>query len=56
MDDRGETLITEVSPVSAHEAEPGMTGSRYLIVLSGGIPGAMLALEPGGQLGGPSGR
>lgn len=49
MDDRGETLITEVSPVPAHEAEPGMTGSRYLIVLSGGIPGAMLALEPGGN-------
>ncbi len=47
MDERGDTLITEACSQSAPDADPGAAASRYLIVLSGGIPGAMLALESG---------
>jgi diguanylate cyclase (GGDEF)-like protein len=48
MDDKGDTLITTV-PGAVASAEGGSDPSRarYLIVLSGGIPGAMLALADG---------
>jgi diguanylate cyclase (GGDEF)-like protein len=47
MDDKGDTLITAVPPVVASEAGADPARARYLIVLSGGIPGAMLALADG---------
>lgn len=47
MDEKSETLVSEVCPVASEEADRGRCGAPYLIVLSGGIPGSMLALAAG---------
>ena len=48
MDEKGDTLISVASPIAANDTEDRDHGqSTYLIVLSGGIPGAMLPLGRG---------
>jgi diguanylate cyclase (GGDEF)-like protein len=48
MDEKGTTFISEL--LARCEPEPPVTTAMpiYLIMVSGGIPGAMLRLEPGG--------
>jgi two-component system cell cycle response regulator len=48
MDDNTATLFNDLLTMQDGEPSPGPPLPMYLIVLAGGIPGAMLPLEPGG--------
>lgn len=56
MDEKGNTHICEAPPVLPVEAVPERACPTYLIVLRGGIPGAMLQLTPGESWIGRSGE
>ena len=49
MDENGATFLSDLQPMTLEESEAAPSGlPMYFIVLSGGIPGAMLRLFPGG--------
>ena len=49
MDDKLATQFFDSTPLLGIEPEHDPSLPRYLIVLSGGTPGSMLALSPGGS-------
>ncbi len=49
MDEKGATHIFEATPYPIVETEDDTSRSMYLVLLSGGIPGAMLPLVRGGN-------